>query len=72
MVSARSKRPAPHIRHTVRSRIIGDSHSLDGDDAKRTDVDNAGFVTLGDIGYLDADGYLCLNDEPATWSSPMG
>jgi long-chain acyl-CoA synthetase len=34
-------------------------HALD---AKRREIDREGFITSGDIGYLDADGYLFLND----------
>jgi long-chain acyl-CoA synthetase len=33
-----------------------------GDDAKRREVERDGLVSCGDIGYLDADGYLYLND----------
>jgi long-chain acyl-CoA synthetase len=33
-----------------------------GDDAKRASIERDGLVTSGDIGYLDADGYLYLND----------
>lgn len=33
-----------------------------GDEAKRADMEVDGYVTLGDIGYLDGDGYLHLND----------
>jgi long-chain acyl-CoA synthetase len=34
-------------------------HALD---AKRREIDRDGFITSGDIGYLDAGGYLFLND----------
>jgi long-chain acyl-CoA synthetase len=33
-----------------------------GDEAKRASIEHDGLVTSGDIGYLDADGYLYLND----------
>jgi long-chain acyl-CoA synthetase len=33
-----------------------------GDEAKRREVERDGLVSCGDIGYLDADGYLYLND----------
>jgi long-chain acyl-CoA synthetase len=33
-----------------------------GDEAKRAGMEIDGYVTLGDIGYLDGDGYLYLND----------
>jgi long-chain acyl-CoA synthetase len=36
--------------------------TYNGDDAKRRSIEREGLVTCGDIGYLDADGYLYLND----------
>src|SRR5213076_2884428 len=33
-----------------------------GDDAKRASIERDGLVTAGDVGYLDADGFLYLND----------
>jgi long-chain acyl-CoA synthetase len=36
--------------------------TYEGDDAKRRAVERDGLVSCGDIGYLDADGYLYLND----------
>jgi long-chain acyl-CoA synthetase len=36
--------------------------SYAGDEQKRRSVERDGLVSCGDIGYLDADGYLYLND----------
>ncbi len=36
--------------------------TYEGDHAKRRAVERDGLVSCGDIGYLDADGYLYLND----------
>ncbi len=36
--------------------------TYEGDEAKRRAVERDGLVSLGDIGYLDADGFLYLND----------
>jgi long-chain acyl-CoA synthetase len=33
-----------------------------GDEAKRREIERDGLVSCGDIGYIDADGYLYLND----------
>jgi long-chain acyl-CoA synthetase len=39
--------------------------TYEGDQAKRRAVERDGLISCGDIGYLDADGYLYLNDRRA-------
>ncbi|GAA2423481.1 acyl-CoA synthetase [Actinomadura vinacea] len=33
-----------------------------GDDGKRRDIDRDGYLTIGDLGFVDADGFLHLRD----------
>jgi long-chain acyl-CoA synthetase len=45
----------------MRLQILSD-FTYEGDEAKRRAVERDGLISCGDIGYLDADGYLYLND----------
>ncbi len=45
----------------MRLGVISD-FTYEGDEAKRRAVERDGLVSGGDIGYLDEDGYLYLND----------
>jgi len=45
----------------MRLEILSD-FTYEGDEAKRRAVEREGLISCGDIGYLDADGYLYLND----------
>jgi long-chain acyl-CoA synthetase len=45
----------------MRLRITSD-FTYEGDERKRREVERHGLISCGDIGYLDGDGYLHLND----------
>jgi long-chain acyl-CoA synthetase len=34
---------------------------------KRAEIEREGFITSGDVGYIDADGYVFICDASATW-----
>jgi hypothetical protein len=34
---------------------------------KRAEIDRAGFITSGDVGYIDEDGYVLSATASATW-----
>ena len=72
---ARGRRRDPHRRHRRHRRAHrGGGHryikppsrwpafSYLGDEAKRRAMELAGFVTVGDVGRVDADGFLYLTD----------
>jgi len=45
----------------MRLQVMSD-FTYEGDERKRREVERDGLISCGDIGYLDADGYLYLND----------
>jgi long-chain acyl-CoA synthetase len=53
----------PNQAGEIACRIPGIAHfTYHGDEAKRQQVDRAGLISLGDIGYFDPDGYLYICD----------
>lgn len=54
--------PAGEIGEVVAKFSDGSDFTYHGDDAKRRAADRGGLVATGDIGFLDADGFLFLCD----------